>query len=321
MKYVFSALVVSVVSSVSAQVYVPSGQVLAASSGNGLGVGTAVQESKVHIKSSTNQNTLLLDVQNVSGPISATPLSGGGPAPTYPLVLRYSDGSVLPPLTNQVRALLHTTGRLDLGSDFNGFQMGTVSSRLNVLGGASFYHSSSRFVRIEDNNTYGQHIFWWNQASAGQPANLTFSFGTGSVMMPVSGPQKVDVLVLSPLGKVGIGTSNFVGLHRLYIGGSMIAEEVVAKNKTSWPDYVFKRDYQMLTNDELRSYINEYGRLPHLPSAEDVEKNGQALAANQVGIVRLIEEMHLRILQLSEEVELLRKQLSEAGLSSPKSNR
>ncbi len=99
----------------------------------------------------------------------------------------------------------------------------------------------------------------------------------------------VKALQITPNQKVLIGTDLALGDYKLYIGGKAIAEEVVVKLQTNWPDYVFAPDYTMLTNAQLRQYITENGKLPYLPAAEEVAENGVALGETQTQLTRLVE--------------------------------
>jgi hypothetical protein len=90
-----------------------------------------------------------------------------------------------------------------------------------------------------------------------------------------------------------------------------IAEEVVVKLQTNWPDYVFAPNYTMLTNAQLRQYITQNGKLPYLPSAAEVAENGLPLGEAQTQLTRLVEELTLRLLQMEERIVELEGQLAK----------
>lgn len=43
---------------------------------------------------------------------------------------------------------------------------------------------------------------------------------------------------------------------------------------TGWSDYVFKKDYQLLTLTEVKTYIDQNHHLPDIPSEAQVIKEG-----------------------------------------------
>lgn len=116
------------------------------------------------------------------------------------------------------------------------------------------------------------------------------------------GYPAADLIHISKDGKVGIKTDNFLGDYSLYINGKSISEESVVKLSSNWPDYVFQPEYNLMGFEELNNYINEYNRLPGMPSALEVKENGLELGSTQALLLEKIEEMTLMILQLNERI-------------------
>ncbi|MEL4307262.1 hypothetical protein JMA43_04080, partial [Joostella sp. CR20] len=71
---------------------------------------------------------------------------------------------------------------------------------------------------------------------------------------------------------VGINTSN-TGSHKLAVGGSIGAHEIKVEIN-GWSDFVFEKDYDLPTLEEVEKYIKENGHLQDIPSAKEVEQNG-----------------------------------------------
>ena len=76
---------------------------------------------------------------------------------------------------------------------------------------------------------------------------------------------------------------------------------------TGWPDYVFKRDYKLMTLSELEQFVSENSHLPNVPSAIEVEKNGVQLGEMNVILLKKIEELTLYILQLEKRLSDVEK--------------
>jgi len=74
-----------------------------------------------------------------------------------------------------------------------------------------------------------------------------------------------------------------------------------------WPDYVFSDDYELLSLDELSSYIRENRRLPEIPSAAEVYENGVNLLEINKLLLKKMEEMTLYILDLQNQINELKK--------------
>ncbi len=134
-------------------------------------------------------------------------------------------------------------------------------------------------------------------------------------------------LRLSPQGKVGVNTNNFFDSHELYVNGSvylendeeeehtlwvegsMIAEEVVVKLASAWPDYVFTTDYKRMHLLELDRYISLHKRLPGMPDAEAVERDGVKMGETVRILTEKVEEISLYLIELKKENESLKQEI------------
>ena len=88
-------------------------------------------------------------------------------------------------------------------------------------------------------------------------------------------------------------------------------EKVKVQTESAWPDYVFKKGYELTSLDSLQTFINKYGHLPNIPSAQEVEKSNQDLGLIQLKLLEKIEELTLYVIELKKENDLLKK--SEVG--------
>jgi hypothetical protein len=114
---------------------------------------------------------------------------------------------------------------------------------------------------------------------------------------------------LSQNGSLGIGIQNggFPSGYKLAVDGNIIAEKVKVKNSNAWPDFVFKKDYQLPSLSEIEKYVNENSHLPEIPSAEEIEKDGQDLGEMNRLLLKKVEELTLYIIQLEKRTVNLEK--------------
>lgn len=76
------------------------------------------------------------------------------------------------------------------------------------------------------------------------------------------------------------------------------------------PDYVFKEDYNLLTIDEVETFINEYGHLPKIKSATEYEAIGTVdLGELNLQLLEKVEELTLYTIEQQKQLELLKKEL------------
>jgi len=115
-------------------------------------------------------------------------------------------------------------------------------------------------------------------------------------------------------GTVGIGidpsTQTYLSSpYKLLVGGKVGAYEVWVQLTTTWPDYVFKKDYQLMTLDEIRSFILANQHLPNMPSAKQMEElGGLNLGEMQVNTIKNMEEIYLQLIKMNDRLKLLEAQ-------------
>ncbi|AEE48339.1 hypothetical protein [Haliscomenobacter hydrossis] len=108
-------------------------------------------------------------------------------------------------------------------------------------------------------------------------------------------------------GKVAIATTSTPGGHELYVGGSIIAEEVVVKLSGNWPDYVFDPKYPTPDLREWKKFIAENHHLPGMPSAQALEAQGSvALGETQRLLLEKVEQLLLIILEQQKQIDALK---------------
>ncbi|HPS83630.1 MAG TPA: hypothetical protein PLA88_04900 [Bacteroidales bacterium] len=111
-------------------------------------------------------------------------------------------------------------------------------------------------------------------------------------------------------GQVAIGCSQFDPGALLTVDGKITAEDVEIKI-LDYPDYVFAKDYKLMTFVELRAYIEMNKHLPNVPSAGQVSEEGLSLSDNSRVQMEKIEELTLYILQLEQRLKELEETVKQ----------
>jgi hypothetical protein len=104
------------------------------------------------------------------------------------------------------------------------------------------------------------------------------------------------------------------GNYKLYVADGILAErvKVALKTTTDWSDYVFSKEYNLMSLYQLKKYIDKNKHLPDVPSAEElVNDGGIDLGRMQATLLKKIEEQTLYIIKLNEEIELLKVQVNK----------
>lgn len=102
--------------------------------------------------------------------------------------------------------------------------------------------------------------------------------------------------------RVGIGTNT--PDTTLAVNGTIHSKEVKV-DINGWPDYVFKKDYNLPTLEEVEEHINAKGYLENIPSEEEVLKNGIHLGEMNANLLQKIEELTLYMIHINKKVKEL----------------
>ena len=112
-------------------------------------------------------------------------------------------------------------------------------------------------------------------------------------------------MIIKSNGDVGIGTPT--PDEKLTVNGAIHGEEVrVDVNVPDVPDYVFEKDYKLLSLSDLERYIVLNKHLPEVPSALEMEAEGLKLKEMNLILLKKVEELSLYMIELKKEIELLK---------------
>ncbi|MBI4648788.1 MAG: hypothetical protein HY738_19915 [Bacteroidia bacterium] len=105
-------------------------------------------------------------------------------------------------------------------------------------------------------------------------------------------------------GNVGIGTTNIPTGFKLAVNGKIYCEKVKVVEDVG-SDYVFEKDYPLMTIGELEAYIDTVQHLPDVPSAEEMKKNGLDLGDISIILLKKVEELTLYLIEQNKRIDEL----------------
>lgn len=198
--------------------------------------------------------------------------------------------------------------------------IGALAGLNNTTGGAN---TILGFGAGGENLTGAGNVFLgFNAGRLELGSNKLYIDNSDTSLPLIWGDFALDQLKLN--GKVGIGfgtTTNFptnaggvnVSGYNLFVAGGILTEEVRVNSRTSnqWADYVFNKDYELKSLEEVEKFINENGHLPNVPSAAQVKEEGIALGEMTKIQQEKIEELTLYLIQQSKQIEELKAQVKE----------
>ncbi|WP_347053731.1 hypothetical protein [Flavobacterium olei] len=106
-------------------------------------------------------------------------------------------------------------------------------------------------------------------------------------------------------GNLGIGTTTPDA--KLAVNGTIHSKEVKV-DMNGWSDFVFKKEYNLPTIEQVEKHIAEKGHLENIPSEQEVLKNGINLGEINAKLLQKMEEMMLYIIELKKENEEIKRE-------------
>ena len=144
------------------------------------------------------------------------------------------------------------------------------------------------------------NYFVINDISSTTPNEALAINGRGYMKFNTANPSMpIDVIDVQDI-------TNNKNMFRVKSNGHVYAREVEILNISSaFPDYVFAKDYKLLTLPELENYITKNNHLPSFESASYYESNGIKSSEMFIKQQEKIEELTLYIIELEKRMKAI----------------
>lgn len=263
--------------------------------GTNIGIGTAAPNAPLSFASTTGNKIALWG--DASGGHYGIGIQGSllqlyGSASNADIAFGYGSSTAF---TERMR--IKGNGNVGIGVDPS-FPLDAIG-RIRLRDGGSFNsggiwldgptNTLRSFIGTNTDNTMGFY-------GTGTGWNFLMDVNDGAIMIGNSTPKATGYLV--------------------NVGGKIIAEEVRVQLKNAWPDYVFEKNYAKLSINELEKYVAQHKHLPNIPSAKDIEKDGQQLGEIQRKMLEKIEELSLYIIELNKKIKVLEEKNNAAAIQN-----
>lgn len=104
-------------------------------------------------------------------------------------------------------------------------------------------------------------------------------------------------------------------LNKVFIldkDGTLLSKKIKV-TQTGWADYVFEPTYKLPSLHQVEQFIKQHKHLPDVPSAAQIEAEGNDLAETQSILLKKIEELTLYLIDQNKEIQELQSIIKKLG--------
>ncbi len=273
-----------------------------------VGIGTTAPGAKLHVNSTANtNNTIGIFESDISSGGLYNELRFSALANTSPAAIRYMLGTN--PNSSELsflqqpdsgsglveRMRIDKSGNIGIGTASPGANLDIYKSA-GVRAQMGTSNNGHYFASQSDDNTDGFEIYQQHGSNTTRNSLAVYDNRTGS---------KSAAFVVRGDGNIGIGIAN--PAEKLSVNGAIKAKEIIIQT-TGWPDFVFKKDYDLMPLSQLKEYIDNNKHLPEIPSADDVSEKGVKVGDIQAKLLQKIEELTLYMIDLEKKTDVFKSE-------------
>ncbi|MCK9612361.1 MAG: hypothetical protein PHR81_00615 [Bacteroidales bacterium] len=259
---------------------------------------------------------------NITGILKSDSLAGDGfkfdstSAKSYNLVYADEVGTIIT-LSDPfvVGTQIHFCGTPSTAWFLGGNQINSTNANANYIGTCNyrpfriFTNGSERFRITEDGNLgigTDDPENYKAKIDAGEDNGLWIKTTHGNSQYGYCFKMDVDRDDTKAMAVWNSGIENFL----VYGSGRVFAREITVSLGTLG-DFVFDKDYNLMTIRDLEKFIYKNHHLPGIPSANEVNSNGLNVGEFQNLLLQKIEELTLYVIELNKKNEEMEKEISK----------
>lgn len=214
------------------------------------------------------------------------------------------------PMNNPIKVTFQSDGKVGFGTI-------NPSSQIESAGGITINSAtaSNNYLLFKNNGTSLGIIGSDGSVSGVNPNNMGFYvYGNNNLEFWTNSAKR---LIIDGSGNLGVGTST--PSYKLDVCGTIRAKEIkVDLLGTCIPDFVFKKDYKLMSLNELEKFVRTKQHLPEIASEKEMIEDGLNMKEFQMKLLQKIEELTLYTIEQNKELKSLKKKVMNLESKSKK---
>ncbi|SEO96476.1 hypothetical protein SAMN05444671_3866 [Flavobacterium sp. CF108] len=281
-------------------------------SGN-VGIGTNAPTAKLDVNSSavaatfrSTTNSVPVTIVNTGTTLSSIGFKGSTSLTEYNVRVGADGNDFAAYTANAERMRINSIGNTGIGTANPLAKLEVYNGNILVRNAANVDNESNimiaHSIKYADKDTYGTSLRTITQSAGTNAYGMQFftqeSYVTGQT-------EKLRIL-----GNGNVGIGEISPKNKLDVKGTIHSQEVKV-DMQNWSDFVFKKEYNLPTLEEVEKHINEKGHLENIPSEKEVLKNGINLGEMNAKLLQKIEEMTLYMIEMKKDISVLKQENKE----------
>ncbi|MGR6088167.1 MAG: hypothetical protein ACU4F9_08320 [Arcticibacter sp.] len=214
---------------------------------------------------------------------------------------------------NSERLRLTSDGRIEFLGDLKIDSASTDTIRMVFVDRDGFLRTygpgnPSPIAPAPDWNTKGNDQINDQTQFIGTLNGADLIFKTATSLTAATEKMRITQNGLIGIGTVGTTLPPLSSNYKLIVNGKVGFREAYVKLAGAWPDYVFSGSYKLKPISELQNYLSLNQHLPGMPTAVEIESDGQNLGEIQRLHQEKIEELYLYVIEMNEIINFLKEE-------------
>ncbi len=185
-----------------------------------------------------------------------------------------------------------------------------VVGNMNLTGYIYGNHNDWQPLKIfgGSDETDGSYIALHNNYDNNASVKLFARGNSGSIQFH---NYQRQIMTIAADNNVYIGNNSESDISNLIVYGEIKSHLVRVTSDIPWHDYVFEKDYDLMSLNQLEDYIRQHKHLPDIPSEEEVHEEGLDIAEMNALLLKKVEELTLYIIEQEKRIEMLELEINK----------
>lgn len=139
-------------------------------------------------------------------------------------------------------------------------------------------------------------------------SNKLYVAGSSTTTPLIYGDLSADFLALGGVDAAAAKRDNLSTQYGLLVRKGILTEKIKVATMTSadWADYVFEKDYKVMSLEAVEAFVKENKHLPNVPTTSEMMSNGNDLMKTDAKLLEKIEELTLYMIEMNKEIKALK---------------